>query len=230
MPLDFPQAPINEQAYDDFIWDDSISAWRSTGYSVSTTPAGIVSQYAGKTPPLGYLFCAGQPVSSIEYPRLFTAIGYLYGGSGTTFYLPNLQGKTVFGLGAETDFNTLGKLGGSKEHVLTINEMPSHTHIQNAHNHDQNAHTHAQNSHSHGSYHRNTGYKGGTGDQPGFDAIIALDGASYDFNQSTTGATASNQNTTATNNAATATNQNTGNDLAHNNLQPYIVLNYIIKT
>jgi microcystin-dependent protein len=34
---------------------------------------------------------------------------------------------------------------------------------------------------------------------------------------------------TATNNAATATNQNTGGGGAHNNLQPYIVLNYIIK-
>ena len=42
--------------------------------------------------------------------------------------------------------------------------------------------------------------------------------------------TATNIATTATNQAATATNQNTGGDGAHNNLQPYIVLNYIIKT
>lgn len=35
---------------------------------------------------------------------------------------------------------------------------------------------------------------------------------------------------TATNNATTATNQNTGGGGAHNNIQPYIVLNYIIKT
>ncbi|MDD3084233.1 MAG: hypothetical protein PHP82_04380 [Candidatus ainarchaeum sp.] len=42
--------------------------------------------------------------------------------------------------------------------------------------------------------------------------------------------TATNQNTTATNQNTTATNQNTGGGGSHNNLQPYIVLNYIIKT
>jgi len=46
-------------------------------------------------------------------------------------------------------------------------------------------------------------------------------------NQATT---ATNIAATATNQAATAVNQNTGGGSAHNNLQPYIVLNYIIKT
>ena len=46
---------------------------------------------------------------------------------------------------------------------------------------------------------------------------------------SITGATAVNQGTVAVNNNATATNQNTGGGGAHNNLQPYLVLNYIIK-
>jgi microcystin-dependent protein len=44
------------------------------------------------------------------------------------------------------------------------------------------------------------------------------------------GATATNRATTATNRATTATNQNTGGGEAHNNLQPYIALNHIIKT
>jgi microcystin-dependent protein len=35
---------------------------------------------------------------------------------------------------------------------------------------------------------------------------------------------------TATNVAATATNQSTGGGGAHNNLQPYMILNFIIKT
>jgi microcystin-dependent protein len=48
-------------------------------------------------------------------------------------------------------------------------------------------------------------------------------------NYRATSTTATNQATTATNQATTATNQNTGGGLAHNNLQPYIVLNYMIK-
>jgi microcystin-dependent protein len=42
--------------------------------------------------------------------------------------------------------------------------------------------------------------------------------------------TVSVDNATAVNQATTATNQNTGGGGAHNNLQPYIVVNYIIKT
>jgi microcystin-dependent protein len=42
-------------------------------------------------------------------------------------------------------------------------------------------------------------------------------------------ATATNQAATATNQAETATNQSSGSGQSHSNLQPYIVLNYIIK-
>ena len=41
---------------------------------------------------------------------------------------------------------------------------------------------------------------------------------------------ATNQVTTPTNNNTTPTNQNTGGGGAHTNLQPGIVMNYIIKT
>ena len=31
---------------------------------------------------------------------------------------------------SDTDFNTIGKLGGEKKHTLTVNEIPSHDHEQ----------------------------------------------------------------------------------------------------
>jgi microcystin-dependent protein len=230
MSLDFPNNPVDGQVFDKFYWDESDAIWRSRGQSTPLVPPGMISQYAGETAPDGYLFCQGQTLSSSEYPVLFSAIGNTYGGSGGSFNVPDLQNRVPVGRGPDAEFFALGQTGGSKTHTLSVNEMPSHTHIQDSHNHTQNSHNHSQNSHSHGAYHRNTAYKAGTGDMPGSDAFAALDGVQYGFNQSTTGTTASNNPTTAINNAVTATNQNTGGDQPHNNLQPYIVLNYIIKT
>lgn len=38
-------------------------------------------------------------------------------------------GKVLVGLDTtDTDFNAIGKIGGEKTHILTVDEMPSHTH------------------------------------------------------------------------------------------------------
>jgi microcystin-dependent protein len=212
MPLDFPNNPVDGQVYDNYYYDADMGTWRGYGVVTPVTPPGIISQYAGSTAPNGYLMCDGQSLSTTEYPALFQAIGYQYGGSGSAFNVPNLQNRVPVGKGSETEFDTLGETGGSKTHTLAVDEMPSHTHIQNAHNHTQNSHTHT--------------VKGDvTNAAPQITASEFSLGpaAAYSKDLPTNG-------TTATNNATTATNQNTGGGLAHNNLQPYIVLNYIIKT
>lgn len=43
-------------------------------------------------------------------------------------------GKIAIGVDEDdTDFNAIGKTGGEKEHTLTINEMPSHSHNMDNH-------------------------------------------------------------------------------------------------
>lgn len=65
----------------------------------SAVPAGAVMPYAGSSAPSGWLFAAGQTVSRTTYAALFGAIGTTYGaGDGsTTFNLPDLEGRAVFG-------------------------------------------------------------------------------------------------------------------------------------
>lgn len=43
-----------------------------------------------------------------------------------------VKGKVLVGLDEDdTDFNTIGKIGGEKEHTLTVDEMPQHSHTFN---------------------------------------------------------------------------------------------------
>lgn len=78
--------------------------------------------------------CDGTGLSSTQYPELYSIIGDAYGSSlgsndDVIFYLPDLQGRFPIGYkSSDTDFNMLGKKGGSKTHKQTVNEMPSHDH------------------------------------------------------------------------------------------------------
>lgn len=75
--------------------------------------------------PANHLKCDGTEYSITEYDSLFAAIGRRFGGSSTTFKVPDLKGK--FPLGDGNGFG-VGETGGASEHTLLMNEMPSHNH------------------------------------------------------------------------------------------------------
>lgn len=107
-------------------------------------PIGTILDYAGNTIPDGYLECDGSAVSRTAYPRLFAAIGTLWGaGDGsTTFNLPDLRCRSAIGAGpnganttdywgayaASSNNMPMGQRGGQAKHTLTESEMPEHTH------------------------------------------------------------------------------------------------------
>jgi microcystin-dependent protein len=95
-------------------------------------PVGTIIPYTSLTIPDGWLTCDGRELSRSEFIELFTVIGTTYGiGNGlTTFNVPDLRGRDIIGIGqgaSMTDRN-LGQQGGSETKVLTINQLPSHTH------------------------------------------------------------------------------------------------------
>jgi microcystin-dependent protein len=187
-------------------------------------PSGSILQTARSTAPTGWLLCQGQAISRTTYSVLYSAIGTVYGsGDGTTtFNIPNLQGKVPVGKDSGT-FVILGATGGAETVTLTEAQIPSHTHIQNSHNHTQDAHTHSN----------TLQVKANVGDlangQTNLDDFPGSMGPISATNQTVGGMTGSITANTATNQATTATNQNTGGGGSHTNLQPYIVLNYMIK-
>lgn len=101
----------------------------SPWYEVGGVPPGTVIHVAGAVP-AGYLPCNGGNYFRAQFPALFAAIGTQYGSvNAERFNVPNTLGRTIVGAnGAETEFNALGKTGGSKTHTLVTNEIPSHQH------------------------------------------------------------------------------------------------------
>lgn len=124
--------------------------------NVATTfslPVGTINAFAGTTAPSQWYLCYGQSLSTTTYSALFSAIGYTYGGSGGSFNVPDLRGRTLAGLDnmGGTNANrlssilsstTLGAAGGDQNlqsHTHGVSD-PSHNHGVNdpGHNHSYN--------------------------------------------------------------------------------------------
>lgn len=69
--------------------------------------------------PDGYLFCDGASLSTSQYPYLFQAIGYTFGGSGSSFNLPDLREKFVRGVGSTHVLGT-SESDGNKTHSHSV--------------------------------------------------------------------------------------------------------------
>jgi len=111
--------------------------------SVSFYSPGLMSLYAGSSDPTGWMLCNGRSLVVATYQDLFNKIGYRYGGSGLNFNIPNMAGKAVFGLddmgstasGRITDSGstTLGNSSGSATHALTDAQTPLVSHNHGTH-------------------------------------------------------------------------------------------------
>ena len=239
------------------IFPFSVLAEENINNGELSSPIGTVSVYAGiesDTQLLnrGYLIANGASILRADYPELFAIIGTTYGSSDSNhFNLPDLRGRTVVGVygsndqNKEAEFDTLGETGGAKTVTLTVNQIPSHTHTftgTSSTTASSGAHTHTfSGTTSANGYHTHTlgAPQNGSGTWSGWTFnIVAISASasnalavSYEGNHThtysgtTSGASANHTHTVT----PTGTNANTGGGQAHNNLQPYIALKYIIK-
>ena len=160
----------------------------------------------------GWLLCYGQAVSRTTYASLFTALGTTYGvGDGsTTFNLPDLRGRTIAGqddMGGTSANRMTSPINGDTLGAAGGSESHALTEAELApHKHFLAADV-------------------TTSTRQTFDATTQL----------SKGFTAQNTNweyyfSGASIDATLGLSSSTGSGTAHNNVQPTIVLNYIIKT
>ena len=82
-------------------------------------------------PPTGWAFCEGQLLPISQNTALFALLGTTYGGDGkSTFALPDLAGRCAIGAGQGQGLSErfLGERSGTESLTLLISEIPVHTH------------------------------------------------------------------------------------------------------
>ena len=167
-------------------------------------PIGSIVMWPGDTAPEGWLLCNGATYKRTEYLNLSNVIGFKYGGTKDILKVPDLQAR--FPLGASSEY-TLGKMDGESTHELTEAEMPPHSHQL----------TEIIGSKATGSGWAGVNFSTGDGKIEHFDFPQGVTGARFPKTEKTGGEITINNMIPEV------------KAKAHNNMPPYLVVNFIIK-
>lgn len=173
---------------------------------------GMIDYWGSSVPSSSFVFPAGQAISRSTYSALFSLFGTTYGpGDGSlTFNVPDVTGRVTAMKEASASLltssyfggnsTTLGATGGSESHTLTTAQLASHSHgVTDTHYHS-----------------------GGQAPSKNYNASgLSAGGSAIWF-----GGTADNTGTSA---GGSISINNAGSGNAHNNTQPTIICNKILR-
>jgi microcystin-dependent protein len=154
--------------------------------------------------PLGWALCQGQLLTVTQNTALFSLLGTNFGGNGTTnFALPDLRSRAPIGFGQGSGLSAyvMGQVGGQETVSISASTYPTHSHALFA------------------------AASTASGNTP--SGLIEAEGQSASRGGSVNLALYSGSGTGTTLATAALTTAAGGNQ-PHNNLQPYLALNFCI--
>ncbi|SFT87514.1 Microcystin-dependent protein [Lishizhenia tianjinensis] len=170
---------------------------------------GQIIMFGGNFAPRGWAFCDGQILPIATNQVLYSILGNEFGGDGrTTFALPDLRGRAPIGPRTGPGLSTycIGEKGGVEDVTLNIQQMPSHSHMAQT-----TADLNGQST---------------PGDEDVLSPEVVLASGSGTSSEIYSSSPA---NTKMGNSiSATTTLANSGGSQSHENMQPYLAVNYII--
>jgi microcystin-dependent protein len=164
-----------------------------------------ITMFGFNFPPRGWAFCQGQLLPISQNTALFSLLGTMYGGDGkSNFALPDLQDNAVisWGQGAGLTNYSQGETGGVATVALLQSEIANHNHFFNA-----------------------TTNQGTTATSSGNQLGLAQGGTKQNTFNANIYSTNPAQATTGLSPLAITPS---GSSFPHNNMQPYLTLNFCI--
>jgi microcystin-dependent protein len=186
---------------------------------------GQIIMFAGNFAPRDWAFCDGQLLQISENQSLYSILGTTYGGDGrTTFGLPDFRGRVPIGQGQGNGLTSriMGEQIGIEDITLSTAQMPIHSHAAETTISGSSVTAKLKASSAEGTTNvplnnylakpSNIGLQSINMYDSSADIEMASDAIEIDLSAVT----------------ANTTTDDTGGNSAHNNIQPSLVMNYII--
>lgn len=172
-----------------------------TGLKAQQPYVGEIRMFAGNFAPAGWAICDGSLLAISENEVLFQLIGTTYGGDGqSTFALPDLRGRAPIHQG---NGYVMGQTGGTETVTLTTNQIPLHSHSA--------------------LITLGVNRQGGNADTPVGNVTAVNPARGNEFS------TVTNTSMGTVSFTPDANTSQAGGNQPHDNMKPYLAINYIIS-
>lgn len=193
---------------------------------------GEIKIWSGTKIPQGWVLCDGRELSIKQNDALFALLRTTYGGNGTTnFRVPDLRGRAPIhaGQGPGLSNYILGEKDGSEKVKLITSELPAHSHeVDSSKQSDLSLNIKADAQLQ--AFQENATSNTPTGNRL---ANTSGNGTGKDTDYTPSGSNnvkmSSDAITVSPSGTLSGSVKSTGGGSSHNNMQPYLALNYIIS-